>query len=258
MAIPKPVLAAEKHTGSLLHPCSGLCFPSVAWQLQKCHLLNFSDSKTKRFLPACGPCEFAARRRSCTHEGSANKKTQRQPRGCCSGIEVRPAPAHRVLGAEQPRGYVAQSPSPRAAPALPPSPFCSSKRCVGMGLPLIPPRSAASGFRGCFKSSTAFVRFVLELPPFCEAPGGQPPSPNPSGTRRRAAPVWHRRLGSSHSPCAWGSHKQSRNKDVPEASCSFSSSSSLQVQQLKLFALFRRRNPPGYGEWLLKSPESSV
>lgn len=163
-------------------------------------LAKFSDSKTKHFLPACGPCEFAARRRSCTHEGSANKKTQRQPRGCCSGIEVRPAPAHRVLGAEQPRGYVAQSPSPRAAPALPPSPFCSSKRVMGMGLPLIPPRSAASGFRGCFKSSTTFVRFILELPrsvkpleasPHPQTPRAHAGGQHPCGTAASARPTAH-------------------------------------------------------------------
>lgn len=148
MAIPKPVLAAEKHAGSLLHPCSGLCFPSVARQLQKRHLLNFQIPRQNVFCLPVG-------RASLLHAGEA-ARTKGQQEGV--------------------------SPTAPAWPRRGAFPLQVFGLSVGTGLPLIPPRSTASGFRGCFKSSTAFVRFVLELPPFCEAcPQPQTPRAHAGG-----------------------------------------------------------------------------
>lgn len=117
MAIPKPVLAAEKHAGSLLHPCSGLCFPSVARQLQKRHLLNFQIQRQNVFCLPVG-------RASLLHAGEA-ARTKGQQEGV--------------------------SPTAPAWPRRGAFPLQVFGLSVGTGLPLIPPRSAASGFRGCFK-----------------------------------------------------------------------------------------------------------
>lgn len=117
MAIPKPVLAAEKHAGSLLHPCSGLCFPSVARQLQKRHLLNFQIPRQNVFCLPVG-------RASLLHAGEA-ARTKGQQEGV--------------------------SPTAPAWPRRGAFPLQVFGLSVGTGLPLIPPRSAASGFRGCFK-----------------------------------------------------------------------------------------------------------
>lgn len=79
VAIPKPVLAAEKHAGSLLHPCSGLCFPSVARQLQKRHLLNFQIPRQNVFCLPVGRASLLHAGEAARTKGQQTKKPKGSP-----------------------------------------------------------------------------------------------------------------------------------------------------------------------------------